>query len=147
MIDSNILKKFRYTELSVKEYNNWVILCRFNHMTLGSLVLFCKDDVNEFSKISKESFAELPQVIIEIETKTKELFQNDKINYLMLMMVDPVVHFHILPRYSSDREFEGFTFKDFSWPKKPNLDLMNKIDEDMLLKITLKLRNYFNNNS
>ncbi|OGZ65653.1 MAG: hypothetical protein A3D34_00945 [Candidatus Staskawiczbacteria bacterium RIFCSPHIGHO2_02_FULL_33_16] len=147
MIDSNILKKFRYPELSVKEYNNWVILCRFNHMTLGSLVLFCKDDVNEFSKISKESFAELPQVIIEIETKTKELFQNDKINYLMLMMVDPVVHFHILPRYSSDREFEGFTFKDFSWPKKPNLDLMNKIDEDMLLKITLKLRNYFNNNS
>ena len=106
MIDSNILKKFRYPELSVKEYNNWVILCRFNHMTLGSLVLFCKDDVNEFSKISKESFAELPQVIIEIETKTKELFQNDKINYLMLMMVDPVVHFHILPRYSSDREFE-----------------------------------------
>ena len=147
MIDSNILKKFRYPELSVKEYNNWVILCRFNHMTLGSLVLFCKDDVNEFSKISKESFAELPQVITEIETKTKELFQNDKINYLMLMMVDPVVHFHILPRYSSDREFEGFTFKDFSWPKKPNLDLMNKIDEDMLLKITLKLRNYFNNNS
>ena len=147
MIDSNILKKFRYPELSVKEYNNWVILCRFNHMTLGSLVLFCKDDVNEFSKISKESFAELPQVIIEIETKTKELFQNDKINYLMLMMVDPVVHFHVLPRYSSDREFEGFTFKDFSWPKKPNLDLMNKIDEDMLLKITLKLRNYFNNNS
>ena len=147
MIDSNILKKFRYPELSVKEYNNWVILCRFNHMTLGSLVLFCKDDVNEFSKISKESFAELPQVIIEIETKTKELFQNDKINYLMLMMVDPVVHFHILPRYSSDREFEGFTFKDFSWPKKPDLDLMNKIDEDMLLKITLKLRNYFNNKS
>jgi len=147
MIDSNILKKFRYPELLVKEYNNWVILCRFNHMTLGSLVLFCKDDVNEFSKISKESFAELPQVITEIETKTKELFQNDKINYLMLMMVDPVVHFHVLPRYSSDREFEGFTFKDFSWPKKPDLDLMNKIDEDMLLKITLKLRNYFNNKS
>jgi len=65
----------------------------------------------------------------------------------MLMMVDPVVHFHVLPRYSSDREFEGFTFKDFSWPKKPDLDLMNKIDEDMLLKITLKLRNYFNNKS
>ena len=147
MIDSNILKKFRYPELLVKEYNNWVILCRFNHMTLGSLVLFCKDDVNEFSKISKESFAEFPQVITEIETKTKELFQNDKINYLMLMMVDPVVHFHVLPRYSSDREFEGFTFKDFSWPKKPDLDLMNKIDEDMLLKITLKLRNYFNNKS
>ena len=147
MIDSNILKKFRYPELLVKEYNNWVILCRFNHMTLGSLVLFCKDDVNEFSKISKESFAELPQVITEIETKTKELFQNGKINYLMLMMVDPVVHFHVLPRYSSDREFEGFTFKDFSWPKKPDLDLMNKIDEDMLLKITLKLRNYFNNKS
>ncbi len=143
MINSDILKKFRYPELLVKEYNNWVILCRFNHVTLGSLVLFCKDDGSEFSKISKESFAELPQVISEIEQKTKELFQNDKINYLMLMMVDPVVHFHVLPRYSSDREFEGVVFKDFSWPKKPDTDLVNKIDEDMLRKITLKLKNHF----
>jgi diadenosine tetraphosphate (Ap4A) HIT family hydrolase len=145
MINGNILKKFRYPELLVKEYNDWIILCRFDHVTLGSLVLMCKDDVKEFSKISKESFAELPQIISEIELKIKELFKNDKINYLMLMMTDPVVHFHIIPRYSSDREFEGFTFKDFNWPKKPDIDLLNKIDEDMLLKITLKLRNYFNN--
>ena len=144
MIDSNILKKFRYPELLVKEYDNWVILCRFDHVTLGSLVLFCKDDVDAFSKISKESFAEFPKVITEIEQKTKELFQNDKINYLMLMMVDPVVHFHVLPRYACDREFEGFIFKDFSWPKKPDTDLLNKIDEEILAKITLKLRNHFN---
>ena len=144
MLDNNILKKFRYPELLVKEYDNWVILCRYNHVTLGSLVLLCKDDVDAFSKISKESFAELPQVIAEIETKTKELFQNDKINYLMLMMADPVVHFHVLPRYASDREFEGFVFKDFSWPNPPDLNLINKIDEDMLLKITLKLRDCFN---
>ncbi|MFA6190158.1 MAG: HIT domain-containing protein [Candidatus Staskawiczbacteria bacterium] len=145
MVDSDILKKFRYPELLVKEYNNWVILCRFNHVTLGSLVLMCKDNVDEFHKISKESFDELPQIITEIEVKIKELFQNEKINYLMLMMVDAVVHFHIIPRYSSDRYFEGFVFKDFSWPKKTDIDLVNKIDEDLLFKITLKLNNYFNN--
>ena len=60
----------------------------------------------------------------------------------MLMMVDPVVHFHILHRYSSDREFEGVIFKDFSWPNKPDIDLLNKIDEKMLAKITLTLKRF-----
>lgn len=145
MTHKEILEKFRYPELTIKEYKNWVILCRYNHVTLGSLVLFCKDEVEAFSKISQDSFLELPIVIKEIETNLKELFNYDKINYLMLMMVDPIVHFHIIPRYSTDKEFEGAIFKDFSWPVKPDIDIKNDISEDMLKKILFKLREKFNN--
>lgn len=138
---SETLEKFGHPRRLVKEYKHWLLLCRFEQVTLGSLILICKDEVNAFSKISPESFAELAIIIPEIETKTKQLFQNDKINYLMLMMVDPEVHFHIIPRYSSDKEFDGITFHDFSWPKRTDIDLINKIDEAVLAKLTAHLRN------
>ena len=48
-------------------------------------------------------------------------FKPDKLNYLMLMMVDPDVHFHVLPRYASAREFAGKTHSDRFWPKPVDL--------------------------
>ena len=48
-------------------------------------------------------------------------FKPDKFNYLMLMMVDPNVHFHVLPRYSSSRKCAGVAFEDRAWPKAPSL--------------------------
>jgi diadenosine tetraphosphate (Ap4A) HIT family hydrolase len=39
----------------------------------------------------------------------------------MLMMVDPHVHFHIIPRYSQRREHEGTSFADSGWPGLPDL--------------------------
>ena len=46
----------------------------------------------------------------------------EKINYLMLMMVDPDVHFHVLPRYQAPRTFGGATFPDTGWPGPPALE-------------------------
>jgi len=36
-------------------------------------------------------------------------------------MVDPHVHFHVLPRYSGPRELAGVTFTDPGWPRLPDL--------------------------
>lgn len=138
------LQKFGYPDTLVKEYRHWYVLCRFKQVTLGSLILICKDQVDAFSKISPESFAELPVAIKEIETNLKELFQNEKINYLMLMMRDPEVHFHVVPRYSTDKEFDGVIFKDSAWPKKADIDVVNDVGDDTLQKITSALRKQFN---
>ena len=54
-------------------------------------------------------------------------FACDKLNYLMLMMVDPDVHFHVLPRYAVEREFGGVRFTDPGWPKVPNLGHENEL--------------------
>jgi len=147
--DSDTLKKFRYPETLVKEYKNWLLLCRVRHATLGSLVLLCKDEVEAFSKISEASAQELPVIIKEIESNLKGLFQYEKINYLMLMMYDPEVHFHIIPRYSTDKEFLGFTFKDAGWPEisnpgVPKLDVTNEISADILANLIAILRKSFN---
>ena len=40
-----------------------------------------------------------------IEGVLGRTFNYDRINYLMLMMVDPDVHFHVIPRYETQRTF------------------------------------------
>jgi diadenosine tetraphosphate (Ap4A) HIT family hydrolase len=39
----------------------------------------------------------------------------------MLMMVDPDVHFHVLPRYEAEQTYQGSTFTDRGWPGPPNI--------------------------
>ena len=94
------MEKFGYPATLVEEYNHWVVLVRPAQVTLGSLVLVCKDDAAAFSAISPEAFGELAQVTKDIEATLSAFRAYDKINYLMLMMVDPDVHFHVLPRYA-----------------------------------------------
>jgi diadenosine tetraphosphate (Ap4A) HIT family hydrolase len=50
----------------------------------------------------------------------------------MLMMVDPAVHFHIIPLYSNDKDFGGIIFKGYVWDTKfPALDTMNEITNNV----------------
>ena len=45
----------------------------------------------------------------------------ERINYLMLMMVDPHVHFHVVPRYKGERTFADERYPDAGWPGLPDL--------------------------
>jgi diadenosine tetraphosphate (Ap4A) HIT family hydrolase len=105
----------------VKDYGPWVVLVRPAQPTWGSLVLACTEDAAAFSDISTEAFAALPQAIKEIERALKVAFNYDKINYLMLMMMDPNVHYHVIPRYAAARSFNGAENADSGWPGPPAL--------------------------
>lgn len=115
------LKTFGYPQTLVREYSHWCVLLRPSQVTLGSLVLICKEDATQLADISASAFAEMKQVVSDIETGLKTFREWDKINYLALMMVDPQVHFHVIPRYSADQEFAGVDFKDAGWPAVPQL--------------------------
>lgn len=114
------LKRFGHPNSLVKEYGNWLVLLRPAQVTLGSLILIEKSGATKFSFLSPESFVEYGQVIREVERGLTALFKYDRINYLMLMMVDPEVHFHVIPRYETIREFNGITFYDSGWPGLPD---------------------------
>ena len=51
----------------------------------------------------------------------------------MLMMRDPQVHYHVLPRYLEDREFDGVTFLDEPGP--PALSRVTQLGEHTLAKL------------
>ena len=137
------MKKFGYPDTMVKEYEHWVLLLRSQQATLGALVLICKDPAVAFSQISTAAFTELKEITIAVETPLKRVFSYDKINYLMLMMVDPDVHFHILPRYAEARAFKGQDFFDFGWPGPPDLSRANPVDQAMQNNILSTLRTIF----
>ena len=115
------LVKFGLPATLIADYKHWAVLLRPAQVTLGSLVLGAKGDWMAFSQIPPQAFAELAHVTHCIETALRNFTAYEKINYLMLMMVDPDVHFHVLPRYEGERVHEGQAFPDAGWPGPPNL--------------------------
>jgi len=118
---STTLKKFGYPDTLIKNYQHWQLLLRPNQVTLGSLILISKEKTHKYSEISTDAAIEQKAIIAEIEYCLKKRFDYSKINYLMLMMVDPEVHFHIIPRYEAPVEFCDKEFGDSDWPMPPNL--------------------------
>ena len=113
--------RFVYPQTLIREYEHWLVLLREPQATLGSLVLCAKSGATEFSGLPMEAHVEMGTVIGEIEHALKAAFDYDKINYLMLMMVDPDVHFHVLPRYARKRDYRDLSFEDACWPGPPDI--------------------------
>lgn len=114
--------KFGDPTTRIAQTNCWTVLLRPKQPTLGSLVLVCREPVQAFSAVSAAAFADLQVVIRHVETVLREVVAYERINYLMLMMVDPDVHFHVIPRYSGGREFGGAKYPDTGWPGVPALE-------------------------
>src|SRR4051812_19916096 len=102
--------KFGYPATLLRELDHWLILLRPAQVTLGSLVLAAKSDATAYSALPREAFTELGEAIGLIERALTASTRFEKINYLMLMMMDPNVHFHVIPRYSEPRQWDGVEF-------------------------------------
>ena len=105
----------------VAETDHWGVMLRPAQPTLGSLVVACKGDATAFGEIGAPAFAELAKVVTATEAMLQSAVGYEKINWLMLMMVDPHVHFHVLPRYSGAKELDGLEVTDSGWPGPPVL--------------------------
>lgn len=140
MTELNMFKeKFRVNELLIFESEHWTWSLRPLQPTLGAGVLALKRYAESFSDITEEEGKDLAVIIRVIEGRLKQAYDYDKINYLMLMMVDPHVHFHIIPRYSEAIEFEGISLQDKGWPGPPSLEA-DELSDDILFAIQAKLK-------
>jgi len=137
------LRTFGYPDSLVREYEHWLVLLRPNQITLGSLVLLEKGGANKFSSLSNAAFQEYGQVIKDVECVLQTLFGYDKINYLMLMMVDPEVHFHVIPRYAARQEFNSVEFLDTGWPGLPEMGDNNEISGEQIRHLVAHMKKGF----
>ena len=87
------------------------------------------------------------KIISEVESKLKTAFNYDKINYQMLRMYDPEIHFHIIPRYSEPRTFNGKEFLDQNWPGPFSLKNENDLKDGELLNLHNFLKELFGGKS
>jgi diadenosine tetraphosphate (Ap4A) HIT family hydrolase len=133
-------RKFGFPDTLVAETALWLVLVRPQQVTLGSLVLVCREPVTAFGEASPEAFADLQVAVARVERVLRDFMAYEKINYLMLMMVDPDVHFHIIPRYAGQREHAGLAFPDAGWPGPPALAQAVQPDAAALAGLVAALR-------
>ena len=100
----------------IKEYEHWVTLFRYSQVTIGSLIIMSKTNNVRLGQLTPDEWAGFAEASRDVESWLTTAFGADKFNYLALMMKDPEVHFHVIPRYSKPIKFNGNTYIDPDWP-------------------------------
>ena len=126
------IEKFGYPATLIAEFAHWLVLLRPAQPTLGSLVLAAKSEATAFGDLPAAAHAELKRVTQAIEAALAGAVAYERLNYLMLMMVDPHVHFHVLPRYDGTRTWNGHAIADAGWPKVPDLSQATAFEGEAL---------------
>ena len=137
------IEKFGYPATLIHELQHWLVLLRPAQVTLGSLVLAAKTNATAYSELHDHAFAEQAEAVRSIERALADFVAYERINYLMLMMVDPNVHFHVIPRYSERRQWEGLEFPDAGWPGPPQLSSAVALTSRQIAELTAKLSSTF----
>lgn len=111
-------KTFGYPETLIKEFDQWLVLLRPDQITIGTLVLVEKSGATHLGQLSQEQWSDFSKVCEYAENLLREKFRAEKFNYLALMMRDPNVHFHFIPRYPKPVIIDGVEYADPDWPLK-----------------------------
>jgi len=126
---NDTIRKFGHPATLLREYEHWLVLLRPAQVTAGSLVLAARSDATAYGALPRAAFVEQAKAIAEIEMTLQAAVGYERLNYLMLMMVDPHVHFHVIPRYDGSRSFAGLDIADHGWPGVPDLKSAVALDE------------------
>lgn len=145
-MNSTILR-FGYPETLLRSYEHWVLLLRPDQVTLGSLILAANSEATALADLPQAAFAELRIAVQDTERLLRSAVKAQKINYLMLMMVDPHVHYHVFPRYEGERQAAGLTFPDLGWPAMPAIKEATRLSQKPVSLITRWLRDELNVNA
>lgn len=132
--------KFRVEELKVLENRSWTWSVRPAQPTLGAGILSLNRYAGKFSDVTAEEMKDLADLVGTLEGAIQRAFNHNIMNYLMLMMVDHHVHYHVIPRYEGTRSFAAREWVDNGWPALPVLaDSQHPNDPGLLYLIQEKL--------
>ena len=133
---NDTIRKFGYPATLVREYQHWLVLLRPQQVTAGALILAARSDATAYGALPREAFVEQATAVAEIERTLQSAVAYERINYLMLMMVDPHVHFHVIPRYAGSRPLAGLALVDHGWPGPPDLKSAMALDPQAIADAT-----------
>jgi diadenosine tetraphosphate (Ap4A) HIT family hydrolase len=132
-----------FERLKIKEYKHWSLFLNENQSYLGRVCLVAKrEDAVDLFDITEAEREELFLAGAEINQALKALFQPDLMNYASLGNSFRHLHVHFIPRYSSERSFQGMKFSDVRWGK--NYEPYNrdfKLSDEALNEIKTALQN------
>jgi len=135
-------EKFRIEELAILKTTNWTLSLRPQQITLGCLVLSLSRLCEDIGDLTDEEALELGIVFNKIKLLFEKTFMPNKVNYLLLMMVDSQVHFHVIPRYQDTVVFMDESFIDEDWPKPSNIFSTIVLGDEQLIHLRDYLTKY-----
>ena len=134
--------KFKTEALFLVQVGTWNVAVRPGQLTLGSMVVSVRSGAFQFGDLSATEHSDMGAAFALAERLAITEFGATRINLLCLMMQDPIVHFHVLPRYSSSQDRYGKTWVDQDWPGPPVVgtcdtpdDVLQQIRTDLLMAI------------
>ena len=133
-------ENFRLDRLTVRDYGGWTLSVRPAQITLGSMVISSTAGHLDFQQLEADEAIGLSSAFAAAERVAKQEFGAVRINIACLMMKDPIVHFHVLPRYDQPVERYGVTWPDTDWPGAPTFGPA-PTDEAALHSLVGDLRN------
>ena len=126
--------KFRVEELKILENESWSWSIRPAQATLGAGILSLNRYALQFSDVTPGEMMDLGSMVGILEKTIKAAFGHNIMNYLMLMMVDHHVHYHVITRYDGARTFAGLEWVDTGWPALPEIGENQHADKPDLLR-------------
>jgi len=121
--------KFRVEELKVMGNPSWTWSVRPGQPTLGAGILSLNRYALKLSDVTGGEMQDLSDLVGVLEATIQAAFGHSIMNYLMLMMVDHHVHYHVIPRYEKTLSFAGKEWVDNGWPALPLIGDSQHADE------------------
>jgi diadenosine tetraphosphate (Ap4A) HIT family hydrolase len=141
--DDAVLAEFRDTfrldDLTVTERGGWILSVRPAQLKLGAMVISAAGGQQRFQDLTAGDGAGYISIVAAAERLAQEVYGAVRINVVALMMKDPVVHYHVLPRYDAAVDRHGITWTDDDWPGPPTFGPAST-DDQVLFAIRDELR-------
>ena len=93
-------------------WSHWQVIINHNQDYLGKVMLVLLRHETDVTALTGAEQVEFWQLLAVVRKALSALFQPDHFNYAFLMNGDRHVHFHVIPRYSTSRQFAGLVFTD-----------------------------------
>lgn len=128
-------------KLKVKDYKYWSVLVHENQGYLGRTCVWCnREDALDLPDVTLEEREELFTILNELREVTKKVFNPDWFNYSFLGNGTRHLHGHFVPRYATEKEFEGVIFKDKRWGHNYKTDHDFVTPPEVLEKVRVLLK-------
>ncbi len=105
-----------YARWKIRAFRYWeVYLNAESPNYLGRMYIWLRRDAVDLMDITSDEMTELLVIGRLLKATLTALFQPDHFNWSALGNVTAHCHVHLIPRYQSEREFLGRTFRDERW--------------------------------
>ena len=102
-------------------WNHWIVSISPRQHKLASYVISAKREVEHIYELELEEIVEFISIVKEMEKTLIEIpaFAPDRFNYLQLGNKQAHLHYHVIPRYASPRQFYEMEWMDDNFGHAP----------------------------